>query len=216
MILELCKGVHCVDLDERFQTHIYLQNLASIQPRTSPVKFARSSNAAASVVDQVLVLQERDPPVPRGGAVVVAEGRGVALEANLSSRRIRILSDYKHKQLNNCNIWTSCKQLRRCNTKRNIYLYNIIIEQLFEFCIHYQALQKHPLEKVPTMALKLMPDWLPSCCASGAEGAICAASRPSIQPCSTHPKDDEGFGGSVYQLSPSSFILRRKLPSKKT
>ena len=30
--------VHCVDLDESFQTHIYLQNLASIQPRTSPLK----------------------------------------------------------------------------------------------------------------------------------------------------------------------------------
>jgi len=41
VILELCKGVHCVDLDESFQTHIYVQNLASIQPRTSPVKFAR-------------------------------------------------------------------------------------------------------------------------------------------------------------------------------
>ena len=40
MILELCKGVHSVDLGESFQTHIYLQNLASIQPRTSPVKFA--------------------------------------------------------------------------------------------------------------------------------------------------------------------------------
>ena len=50
MILELCKGVHCVDLDESFQTHIYLQNLASIQPRTSPLKFVgsravRSANA---------------------------------------------------------------------------------------------------------------------------------------------------------------------------
>ena len=32
MILELCKGVHCVDLGESFQTHIYLQNLASIPP----------------------------------------------------------------------------------------------------------------------------------------------------------------------------------------
>ena len=32
----------CVDLGESFQTHIYLQNLASIQPRTSLVKFARS------------------------------------------------------------------------------------------------------------------------------------------------------------------------------
>ena len=38
MILEQCKGVHCVDLDESFQTH--LQNLASIQPRTSRPKFA--------------------------------------------------------------------------------------------------------------------------------------------------------------------------------
>ena len=44
----MCKGVHCVDLGESFQTHIYLQNLASIQPRTSPVKFARPSNAAAA------------------------------------------------------------------------------------------------------------------------------------------------------------------------
>ena len=30
----------CVDLGESFQTHIYLQNLSSIQPRTSPPKFA--------------------------------------------------------------------------------------------------------------------------------------------------------------------------------
>ena len=42
MILDQCKGVHCVDLGESYQTHIYLQNLASIQPRTSPLKFARS------------------------------------------------------------------------------------------------------------------------------------------------------------------------------
>ena len=38
MILEQCKGVHCVDLGESLQTHIYLQNLVSIQPRTSPLK----------------------------------------------------------------------------------------------------------------------------------------------------------------------------------
>ena len=37
-----CKGVHCVDLGESFPTSIYLQKSASIQPRTSPVKFARS------------------------------------------------------------------------------------------------------------------------------------------------------------------------------
>ena len=42
-LAELCKGVHCVDLGESFQTHIFLQNFASIQPRTSPAKFARSS-----------------------------------------------------------------------------------------------------------------------------------------------------------------------------
>ena len=46
VILELCKGVHCVDLDESFQTHIYLQNLASIQPRTSPLKFVGSRYVA--------------------------------------------------------------------------------------------------------------------------------------------------------------------------
>ena len=34
-----CKGVHCVDLGESFPTSIYLQNLASIQPRTSLFHF---------------------------------------------------------------------------------------------------------------------------------------------------------------------------------
>ena len=49
MILEQCKRVRCVDLGESFQTHIYLQNLASIQPRTNPVKFARSRTGALRV-----------------------------------------------------------------------------------------------------------------------------------------------------------------------
>ena len=40
-IAELCKGVHCVDLGESFQTHIFLQNFVSIQPRTNPLKFAK-------------------------------------------------------------------------------------------------------------------------------------------------------------------------------
>ena len=35
---ERCKGVHCVDLGESFPTHINLQKLASIEPRTSPSK----------------------------------------------------------------------------------------------------------------------------------------------------------------------------------
>ena len=38
-IRERCKGVHCVDLGESVQTSIYLQNLASIQPRTSHLIF---------------------------------------------------------------------------------------------------------------------------------------------------------------------------------
>ena len=41
-IRERCKGAHCVDLGESFHMSIYLQALASIQPQTSPVKFARS------------------------------------------------------------------------------------------------------------------------------------------------------------------------------
>jgi len=48
VILELCKGVHCVDLGESFQTLIYLQNLASIQPRTSPLKFAGSRDVTVT------------------------------------------------------------------------------------------------------------------------------------------------------------------------
>ena len=47
-----CKGVHCIDLGESFQTHIYLQNLASIQPRTSRLKFAdTNTNQVAARAD---------------------------------------------------------------------------------------------------------------------------------------------------------------------
>ena len=49
-ITELCKGVHCVDLDESFQTHIFSQNFVSIQPRTSPPKFLRNRGPSASGV----------------------------------------------------------------------------------------------------------------------------------------------------------------------
>ena len=35
------KHVNLVDLVKSFPTHIYLQNLASIQPRTSPLKFVQ-------------------------------------------------------------------------------------------------------------------------------------------------------------------------------
>ena len=59
-IRERCKGVHCVDLGESFPTSIYLQNLASIQPRTSLVKFARSPRT--------------DPPGPRTGSRAPTDG----------------------------------------------------------------------------------------------------------------------------------------------
>ena len=55
-IRELCKGVHCVDLGESFPARIYLQKLASIQPSTSLVKFARSPRT--------------DPPGIRGNLAV--------------------------------------------------------------------------------------------------------------------------------------------------
>ena len=35
--------MHCVDLGESFPTHIYLQNLASIPPRTSPLQTAAAA-----------------------------------------------------------------------------------------------------------------------------------------------------------------------------
>ena len=50
-LYERCKGVHCVDLDEGFPAHIFLQNLASIQLRTSPVKFARSPRIITIITD---------------------------------------------------------------------------------------------------------------------------------------------------------------------
>ena len=69
MLLELCKGVHCVDLGESFQTHIYLQNLASIQPRTSPLKFAAqtATNPSLPSLSRVLAPSARGRP-PRGAA----------------------------------------------------------------------------------------------------------------------------------------------------
>ena len=37
-----CKGVHCVDLGESFPTSIYLQNLASIEPRSNLISSWKS------------------------------------------------------------------------------------------------------------------------------------------------------------------------------
>ena len=50
VILEQCKGVHRADLGESFQTHLYLQNLVSKQPSTSPLKFGTSLAVAGAAV----------------------------------------------------------------------------------------------------------------------------------------------------------------------
>ena len=69
-----CKGVHCVDLNDSFPTTIYLQNFASIQPRTSPGKFAPSpfveSNRRVYGSYRAKVAARRSRlwrPLPRGG-----------------------------------------------------------------------------------------------------------------------------------------------------
>ena len=81
MILELCKGVHCVDLGERCQTHIYLQNVASMQPRTSPGKFARSGRAGPNSSRRVPAPGRPASFVPR----VVRRGGGQSTEPDLSA-----------------------------------------------------------------------------------------------------------------------------------
>ena len=51
--------MHCADLGVSFQTHtsIYLQNLASILPRTNPLKFARSSGAAERLPRRIILVR---------------------------------------------------------------------------------------------------------------------------------------------------------------
>ena len=46
--------MHCVDLGESFPPSIYLQNLASLQPRTSLAKFARSPRTDRPGVHKLL------------------------------------------------------------------------------------------------------------------------------------------------------------------
>ena len=87
-IAELCKGVHCVDLGESFQTHIFLQNLASIQPRSSPVKFALERPTGRRVG------AHGPSPLPaghalRGLAVCLARQARTSAGAGPSPRRAR-------------------------------------------------------------------------------------------------------------------------------
>ena len=69
------KHVNLVDLVKSFPTNIYLQNLASIQPRTSPIKFAhlaeKSENGSISNLSTKMPTQTIRQNVgiwPRSGA----------------------------------------------------------------------------------------------------------------------------------------------------
>ena len=96
---ELCKGVRCVlvDLGESFQTYIFLQILASIPLRTSPVKFVRPSNAAADLIfrrrsegpRRIPLHRHRNPGVGTAGRVTVV--RVLPLRARSRLYRGRIL-----------------------------------------------------------------------------------------------------------------------------
>ena len=83
MILEQCKGVHCVDLGESFQTHIFLQNFVSIQPRTSPVKFAASRDVTVTVRPG---LQRDLASLPVGGPPVADSAKDAEKEPARSRR----------------------------------------------------------------------------------------------------------------------------------
>ena len=66
--------MHCVALGESFQTQIYLQNLASIEPRTSLVKFAAprdvTGHTVPSTIGRWLPAANQLPPEPQPEARV--------------------------------------------------------------------------------------------------------------------------------------------------
>ena len=78
--MELCKGVHRVDLGERFQTHIYMQNSTSIQPSTSRVKFARIIITDPPLL--LLQISQVDPPGAAAGAADDAQEQAKDAEKN--------------------------------------------------------------------------------------------------------------------------------------
>ena len=79
-----CKGVHCVDLGESFPTHILLQSLTSIQPLTSPFKFARSPRT--------------DPPGHQKNALEEAARGEKQLEGNLRGEADLVLPQEQEKE----------------------------------------------------------------------------------------------------------------------
>ena len=73
------KHVNLVDLVKSFPTNIFLQNLASIQKRTSPIKFAhlaeKSENGSLSNLSTKRQTRQ-DPSIRQDGAGPTGSGRG--------------------------------------------------------------------------------------------------------------------------------------------
>ena len=67
------KRVNLVDLGESFPTNIYLQNLASIQKRTSPIQFAHLAEKSEKGSISNLSTKAR---APAGGEALHADGQG--------------------------------------------------------------------------------------------------------------------------------------------
>ena len=66
------KHVNLVDLVKSFPTNIFLQNLASIQKRTSPVKFAHLAEKSGKGSISNLSTKEIGGPDPKQDVVVAA------------------------------------------------------------------------------------------------------------------------------------------------
>ena len=79
MIFDKCKGVLCVDFGESFQTHIFLQNFVSIQPRTSPAKFALTT-ALSRGTPPARTLREETAGAEREAAAIERESADAAGE----------------------------------------------------------------------------------------------------------------------------------------
>ena len=81
------KHTNLVDLVKSFPTNIFLQNLASIQKRTSPIKFAHLAEKSENGSISNLSTKGRAPPsaAPRGPGPPGAAARTSASTCALSS-----------------------------------------------------------------------------------------------------------------------------------
>ena len=67
------KHVNLVDLVKSFPTNIYLQNLASIQKRTSPVKYAHlAEKSGKGSISNLSTKARAAPPIPATGCAASA------------------------------------------------------------------------------------------------------------------------------------------------